>query len=167
MDISAFHELQHGRRPPCWSRFGKSRDHAWRPPPILGGYSCKTFVVISLVVLDIPSFFWWVGGWEWPLNKICQDTFRQYPCDTYLHAMAKCGENRSLESWRNVMVSTTKTGCQGRVRAPDFVLTELIAPNNLCFPTSWRHLPFRFVVRIVCVRVFFYTCIKQMNNSGV
>jgi len=44
-----------------------------------------------------------------------------------------------------------------RPRAPNFALTELIAPNNSCFPTSWQHLPFRFVVRIVCIPLFIFT----------
>jgi len=56
----------------------------------------------------------------------------------------------------------------GRVRAPNFDVAELIAHNNLCFPTSWRHLPFRFCCQkcvYTCER--FYTCIEQMSSNGV
>ena len=143
---------------------------------VLDSYFCKTFVMISLVLLDLYDTlqFWVFIGEGWggndPLNKICEDTFQQYPGDMYSHVMAKFGENRSLESWRNVIwFWRQKNGFMRRVRAPNFDIAELIAPNNLCFPTSSRHLPFRFLL-LSEMFVYLWTFLhmyRRMSSNGV
>jgi len=143
---------------------------------VLGSYFCKTFVMISLVLLDLYDTlqFWVFIGEGWggndPLNKICEDTFQQYPGDMYSHVMAKFGENRSLESWRNVIWfwRQKKLASWDASELPVLMSQSWSHTITCVFQLVGSTSHSVFVVRNVCIPVnVFYTCIEQMSSNGV